>query len=954
MALGSAGALAQESGTAILETRTDGLFLHQSPEPRCCRTIWRYWETWQPEVFKLDSGQIVKADPFRTVIVPKGPDGKSLTGPDGKPVIELKPAKGTEGSPLPPEPWRQADFDDSSWFRHEGPMVEGWRCLSLMCVRGKFEVQDPAKAPELTLSVGFRGGLVAYLNGKEVARAFMPEGKIAPETLAQPYPKEVYVTPAGMLIDERSSMSANYASYVVTSQGAAKIPPTAWGNNFKDPEVLARFQKRCRRLEVKIPASLLRKGTNVLALEVHRAPANEVMYKAIANHKEVMSMLTASWSVRTLFLGRVAPGLWWNHAALEDIRLSAASTAGGIVPNVDRPKGFQVWNESTFKRVLPTQYGDPNEPLRPVVIRLVPNGAGSGQIVVGSSSAIKDLKVSVTDLKGAGGETIPASAVQACYALWTNYGGFYYGSSGQYDALDSEAPSEVAVMDKAPWDRNQSMGGLTGAVQPVWLIVQAPKTAKAGTYTGTVTVRAAGQKDVQTPLEVRVVSDYVLPDPSRFTTYVGMLESPDSVAMQYKLPLWSEEHWKLLDKAFELLGQVGNREVYIPLITKTMLGNEQSMVKWVKQADGSYKHDFSVAERYLDLAVKHHWNISVTCLGVSDGALGSALWYSGKPRNPPAVTVVDAAGKIGEMDAPAWGSPQAREFWKPVIDGLQALLQKRGLEKTMMFGFVVQNQVLPETIGDLKALAPQAKWWEYTHWSKKRKGNDANWQDVGRMAWAYGAPLAVFWNPDEDKPHYAWRDLASDVYFIAAPRAKGQISVGATGELSIFRVFCESTLLGSHGGQDLIPEFRSFCGFSMVGADFWPVMPGADGKELKRLDSRYVGWGSLSLTETIQSLLGTGKSAPSSSCRIQMLRESQQEAEARVCVTNALLDSAQAAKLGEQAARFKQLCDERTKLFFYDTLYFGENGQEFGRVFNQEQWDAQTEKLYQAAAVASK
>jgi len=952
LAAGAAQA-APADGLSILEIDTLAPPSRERPDPQTLRTIWRYWETWRSETFKLDSGEIVHADVFRPVGVTKGTNGQPIKDANGKFVVELRKAKRVQGSPLVPEGWQKPDFDDSTWFRHEGPMTEGYRSLALVCVRGKFEVENPARVSGLSLTVGFRGGLVAYLNGKEVGRAYLPQGKITPDTLAEVYPKEVYINPDGSLINERSPGSADGSNCVLTSAWAPKLG-NAYGNPLKDPEALARFEKRYRRMEVKIPASALRKGTNVLALEVHRAPANEIMYKAVAATKDLVGSLSAAWAIHILFLGRVAPGVWWNHAMLEDIRLSASPGSSGITTNIGRPKGLQVWNESVFKRVLPTQYGDPNEPLRPVRIRAVRNGTGSGQVVVGSTEALKGLKVTVTDLKGGAGGSIPASAVQVGYARWAAYGG--WPGQWQYDALDPEPPGELTPLVKPPWNANWSMGGVAGVVQPVWLTVQVPKDVKPGTYTGKVRVSAAGERNVETPVEVRVASDWVVLDPNRFTTYMGILESPDSVALEYNVPLWSEAHWKLLDRTFELLGQLGNREVYIPLITKTMLGNEQGMVRWIKQADGSFKHDFTIAERYLDLAVKHHWNVSVTCLVVSDGALGAALWYSGKPRNPPAVTVLDRAGnKLTEMDAPAWGTPESKAFWKPVIEGVQAILRKRGLEKSMMFGFVVQNQILVETIGDLKSIAPDVKWWEYTHWSKKRKGNEKTWQDVGRMSWAYGTPLSVFWDPDEDKPHYAWKNLAKDVYFVAAPRAKAQINVGETGELSVFRLTCETTLLGSHGGWELIPEFGAFCGFGEVGADFWPIPSRSGNNQTSRLDSRYVQWGSLSLTDTLQNLLGAARSAPTHSCRTQMLRESQQEAEARVFVQNALLDETLKARLGpELAAKCQQICDDRTRTFFYCTVYFGERGQEYGRVFNQEQWDAQTEKLYQAAGDVAK
>ena len=54
------------------------------------------------------------------------------------------------------------------------PVVENWtmrfnyRSLALMCLRGRFEVRDPAQVADLALTLNFRGGAVIYLNGKEV------------------------------------------------------------------------------------------------------------------------------------------------------------------------------------------------------------------------------------------------------------------------------------------------------------------------------------------------------------------------------------------------------------------------------------------------------------------------------------------------------------------------------------------------------------------------------------------------------------------------------------------------------------------------------------------------------------------------------------------------------------------------------------------------------------------
>jgi hypothetical protein len=902
--------------------------------------MWRYWETWQSDAIKLASGQVVRVDAFQPY--------QAIKGPDGKGQLEIRPAAKVVSSPLPPAGWRGTDFDDSTWMRRQGPMMEGYRSVALMCVRGKFSVPDPTAAPAagLSLSVGFRGGLVAYLNGREIGRAAMPAGAIDANTPADDYPPEVYVNPDGSPINEKWSQ-------VVSCQAAAKF-----GNQFKDPQVLSRYQQRCRRLEVKVPASALQRGVNVLALELHRAVANEVMLRAIEHDKWLTAHVVQN--PRMAELMRLLGGRWWNRVMLEDVRLTAAGGTGtgagageaaGIVPNVSRPKGVQVWNESVLSRVLPTHFGDPAEPLRPVRILGVRNGTACGQFVVGSSQAIAGLKVAPTDLKDGQGHVLPASAVQVGYARWSP-------TDRQYDALDPDAPEELPVLAKSPWNRDTAMGPQAGAVQPVWLIVQVPRDLPAGTYRGSAAVSARdNDKLASVPVELRLAGDWAVPEARDLTTYMGIMQSPDSLALQYDVPMWSPAHWKLLDRTFELLAQLGNCEVYITAITRSQLGNEHGMVRWVKQADGTLKPDLAIAEKYLDLAVKHHWNVAMACLYLSDVELGRRNPYLDPPRDPVDVTVVDAAtGALSEMPAPKWGTAESQAFWKPVVDGMRAALAKRGMAAAMMFGFGVQNRAPQGAVADLKALAPDVKWAQYTHWGTARLGNKDLWQDVARMAWAFGTPLAVFWDPDTDPPHYNWKTRQKDVIMVAAPRAKAQVAMGQGGELAEFRLTAESTLLGSHAPKGLGGMTGSFHGFGQVGADFWPVLKDPAGRAgPKRLDDRYVSWGSLGMGDTFQAFLGPGRIAPAHSCRSQMMRLSLQEAEARVFVQNALLDEAVKAKLpGELAEECKRICDERTRTLRYCSVFFDDNGREFGRVFNSQQWDDSTERLYQAAGKVAK
>ena len=74
-----------------------------------------------------------------------------------------------------------------------------------------------------------------------------------------------------------------------------------------------------------------------------------------------------------------------------------------------------------------------------------------------------------------------------------------------------------------------------------------------------------------------------MPDTGNLHTFVDLIECPDTSALEYNVPLWSEKHWGMIAEVFKVIRQTGSRTVYIPLIAHTNLGNEESMVRWVKK-----------------------------------------------------------------------------------------------------------------------------------------------------------------------------------------------------------------------------------------------------------------------------------------------------------------------------------------------------------------------------------
>jgi hypothetical protein len=690
--------------------------------------------------------------------------------------------------------------------------------MALLCMRGKFTVTDPGSVRSLKLSAEFRGGMVVYLNGEEVGRRHMAPGGKGFEALAEQYPVEAYAS----------------------------------RDKDSDKAVAA---LRYRRLEaLPLPLEKLRKGLNVLALAIHRAPVpTNLPPKASAE---------------------------WSTVGLIDIRLAAGGS--GAASNTSRPKGLQVWNAEALEPIYTRDYGDPNEPLRPIRIVGCAGGAFSGQAVVSSDAAIKGLAAQMSDLKNKDGKgAIAAANVRVLYprpgAQVDRFRALPARKTSGFDPLEDAPPAEIPGPD---------------AVQPVWLKIRVPRDAAPGDYAGQLSVKtAAGTQTVGVELKVH---GYRLPEPGEFRTWLDLVQSPESLALHYGAPLWSEKNFQLVGESFALLSEVGNKTLYIPVIAKTNLGNSESMVRWVKDGNG-YRHDFSLVEKYLDLALARGLRPRVVCFQVWDYHLGTDRGGRrpglGAPDNdfsghggvsnrigswPAPVSLFNpGTGQAEEMLGPKYDDPAALAFWKPVAEGIQRLMKKRGLEKSTMLGLIADSPPSKEVVDLWKNLLPDVPWVLKAHFG------------VDNL---YGAPVGFrttvirtkFAVDPAIRRDYGWKQNRPIVHY---PRALwcGQ---------GFYRWIFEYNIMGGQRGVGHLPaDFRPPKGHTIVGR--YPES----------------SWGSMNL-QGQASWLAPGPSGPIPTIRFEMAREGIQECEARIFIEEALLDG----KLGGALAQKCQtVLDERSR-----------------------------------------
>lgn len=540
--------------------------------------------------------------------------------------------------------------------------------------------------------------------------------------------------------------------------------------------------------------------------------------------------------------------------------------------------------EVRARNLLAAAGEDPDEqPERPVVIVAARNGTFSGKVAVSNAST---LAAQASDLKS-GAAVIPAENVLLRYSVpWPADFGRRMPRRADIllEAPPAEAPGEVEV----------------------WITVKVPKDAKAGVYQGTVRVAGA-----EVPLEVKV-QDWTLPDTPDYRTWVDMIQSPDTLALEYKVPLWSEKHWQLIARSLRLMGQSGNKTLYIPLICHTNSGNEESMVRWIRKGEDKYEYDFSIVDRYLDLALENMgrptmvifqaWEVYLKPPGqevvINEGdsdyvkmekQKAAARWQL-RDRGP-AVTMIEG-GKAATDYLPKYTDPRSRSLWQPVWDELHKRMAKRSLEGTMVLGMLSDSRPGREEGQFLSDVSGGLPWASEAH-GGVTYGRRSN---LGFGTVAYDCNVWDFqWVVDPSKTRmYGWKEPS-----VVAVYHRFQFCNQATW-----------TALRNDMEQNITGKQR---GVGRIGADTWPALANKRGERAGSVADRYPQsyWHSLNIGSW---MLAPGPEGPVSTARYEHFREGVQECEARIGIEQALTDPALKSRLpGDLAERAQALLDERQR-----------------------------------------
>jgi hypothetical protein len=235
------------------------------------------------------------------------------------------------------------------------------------------------------------------------------------------------------------------------------------------------------------------------------------------------------------------------------VALMAAGVACTSGPPSGAPPG--VWTTDSLTRVA---LEDPPSPAHAAAVSAARNEYESFQIVVsGGGSPLTVEDVTVTELEGPDGATIPAGDITLYreHYVEVERGSPDRGGSNRPDGPGRYADALVPFVD--PDTRAELSGSIRarGAVvqpgqnQPYWIDVRVPKGAPAGEYTGTYEV-TTDQGSFDGPVTLTVL-DFTLPDAPLLRT--AFLSESDSEPTSRELL----RHGLMPGSSLPLLGRLG-------------------------------------------------------------------------------------------------------------------------------------------------------------------------------------------------------------------------------------------------------------------------------------------------------------------------------------------------------------------------------------------------------------
>lgn len=239
----------------------------------------------------------------------------------------------------------------------------------------------------------------------------------------------------------------------------------------------------------------------------------------------------------------------------------------------------------------------------------------NAQAVLWSAQPLEKVSVTVSDLKGAKGNIIPASAIQTNmvrYVMTDELNKDGRGGCG-YRPNAAEWDSSI-VADVLDIIKIRDIAART--VQPIWMNIWVPSDAQAGNYIGTLTVNDGSDKPLTLQVNLNVLNR-TLPAPKDWAFHLDLWQNPFSVARYYQVPLWSKEHFDAMRPTMTTLANAGQKIITATVMHRAWGGQTEdafgTMVNRTKKLDGSWEFNYDIFDKWVEFMFSVGINEQINC-----------------------------------------------------------------------------------------------------------------------------------------------------------------------------------------------------------------------------------------------------------------------------------------------------------------------------------------------------
>lgn len=289
----------------------------------------------------------------------------------------------------------------------------------------------------------------------------------------------------------------------------------------------------------------------------------------------------------------------------------------------------------------------------------------SAQLVVWTPEALDQLSFLVSDLT-AGNATIGKDKVQTGFVRYVitdelnkdGLGGCGYRNSADFDSTLVADPIDH-ITPSLTLPARTTQGG--------WLSIRVPQDAQAGNYTGTVTVKAGDRTLSELKINLQV-KNRVLPAPSEWAFHLDLWQNPYAVSRYYNVAPFSQEHFDLMRPLMQLYADAGGKVITASIMHKPWNGQTydafESMVTWLKKADGSWYFDYTVFDKWVEFMMSIGVKKQINC-------------YSMVPWRLSFQYLDQASNSFKFLEAKP-GDAAYEEFWTVMLKSFAQHLKEKG------------------------------------------------------------------------------------------------------------------------------------------------------------------------------------------------------------------------------------------------------------------------------------